>query len=175
MLAIMGPSGSGKEPVVRAIHDGGPHHEAPFVAINCGAIPELLAESELFGSDKGAFTGADRKRNGYFATVGCGTLFFDEIAELPLALQAKLLRVLQACYESWSRGSAAPEQRSICHSWLTGPYQELFGETFHQGRLRTLARMGFLREDDSSRGGHRRYYTIPDPDRVAAILKREFT
>src|SRR5437773_10760270 len=88
-----------------------------------------------------------------------------------LADDPELLRVLQACYESWSRGSAAPEQRSICHSWLTGPYQELFGETFHQGRLRTLARMGFLREDDSSRGGHRRYYTIPDPDRVAALVK----
>jgi restriction system protein len=90
----------------------------------------------------------------------------DDLADDP-----ELLRVLQACYESWSRGSAPPEQRSICHSWLTGPYQELFGETFHQGRLRTLARMGFLREDNSSRGGHRRYYTIPDPDRVAALVK----
>src|SRR5262249_36057198 len=69
----------------------------------------------------------------------------------------ELLRVLQVCYETGSRGAAPAEQRSICHSWLVGPFQELFGVSFHQGRLRTLAKMCFLKEDNSSRGGHRRY------------------
>src|SRR5262249_45820475 len=83
----------------------------------------------------------------------------------------ELLRVLQACYENWSRESVPPEQRAVCHSWVAGPYEKLFGSTFHQGRFRTLARMGFLKEDYTSRGGHRRYYTIPDPGRVAELVK----
>ena len=92
---VLGPSGSGKEPVAHAIHAWGPHPEAPFIAVNCSAIPETLVESELFGHERAAFTGADRRREGHFAAVGEGTLFLDEIGELPLGLQAKLLRVIE--------------------------------------------------------------------------------
>ena len=92
---VLGPTGAGKEVVVRAIHALGAHPDAPLLDLNCGAIPESLIESQLFGHEKGAFTGADRKVAGYFAAVGRGTLFLDEIAELPLAMQARLLRVLE--------------------------------------------------------------------------------
>ena len=92
---VTGPTGSGKERVVQAIHKLGPHPEAPLLDINCGAIPENLIESQLFGHERGAFTGADRRQDGSFTVVGDGTLFLDEIAELPMALQAKLLRVLE--------------------------------------------------------------------------------
>jgi DNA-binding NtrC family response regulator len=92
---VTGPTGSGKEPVVRAIHRLGPHPGEPLLDLNCGAIPEQLLESQLFGYEKGAFTGADRRQDGSFTAVGEGTLFLDEVAELPLPLQAKLLRVLE--------------------------------------------------------------------------------
>lgn len=92
---IQGPSGAGKELVARAIHALGPHASSPLLDLNCGALPENLIESQLFGHERGAFTGADRKSAGYFALAGDGTLFLDEIAELPLPLQAKLLRVLE--------------------------------------------------------------------------------
>jgi DNA-binding NtrC family response regulator len=94
-VLVRGPTGSGKELVVRAIHTLGGHPDAPLLDINCGAIPETLMESQLFGHEKGAFTGADRRHQGFFAAVGEGTLFLDEIAELPLTLQTKLLRVLE--------------------------------------------------------------------------------
>jgi len=87
-------------------------------------------------------------------------------------LDPEFLRVLQACYECWSRGTSPSEKRSICHSWITGLYETLFGGSFHQGRLRTLARRGLLREEDTSRGGHRRYYTMPDPARVAELVSK---
>ncbi|MDO9018263.1 MAG: sigma-54 dependent transcriptional regulator [Deltaproteobacteria bacterium] len=95
-VLVLGPTGSGKEVVTRAIHTLGPHPSAPLIDLNCGALPENLVESQLFGHEKGAFTGADRRVAGYFADVGKGTLFLDEIGELPLALQAKLLRVLES-------------------------------------------------------------------------------
>jgi DNA-binding NtrC family response regulator len=95
-VLVTGPTGSGKELVVGAIHALGAHPEEPLLDLNCGAIPEALIESQLFGHERGAFTGADRRQEGYFTAVRQGTLFLDEIAELPLSLQAKLLRVLEA-------------------------------------------------------------------------------
>ena len=92
---IQGPTGSGKELVARAIHALSPRRHKPLVSVNCSAFMESLAEAQLFGHEKGYFTGADKARVGFLAEVGSGTLFLDEIAELALPLQAKLLRVLE--------------------------------------------------------------------------------
>jgi two-component system response regulator PilR (NtrC family) len=92
---INGESGSGKELAARMIHLKGPRAEQPFVAVNCGAIPENLMESEFFGYKKGAFTGAEADRDGFFQAANNGTLFLDEVADLPLAMQVKLLRAIQ--------------------------------------------------------------------------------
>ncbi|MDH5545732.1 MAG: sigma-54 dependent transcriptional regulator [Gammaproteobacteria bacterium] len=93
---IMGESGTGKELIARAIHDASPRHNAPFVSINCAAIPENLAESELFGHSRGAFTGADKQFGGRILEAHGGTLFLDEIGELPMPVQSKLLRFLES-------------------------------------------------------------------------------
>ena len=94
-IVICGETGSGKEVVARAIHRGSRRNRGPLVAVDCGAMPETLVESALFGHERGAFTGADRRKDGYFQLAQGGTLFLDEIGNLPLAVQAKLLRVLQ--------------------------------------------------------------------------------
>ena len=94
-VLIQGPSGTGKEMVARAIHDQSRRNQAPFIAINCTAIPETLLESELFGYKKGAFTGADRDHAGYFERARGGTLFIDDIDDMPASMQVKLLRVIQ--------------------------------------------------------------------------------
>jgi len=94
-VVITGPSGTGKEVIARAIHNLSSRRDKPFVAINCSAIPASLMESEIFGHEKGAFTGADQRRLGCFELANGGTLFLDEVGELPVELQAKFLRVIE--------------------------------------------------------------------------------
>src|SRR6476659_898622 len=94
-VLVTGESGTGKELLARALHELGPNPRGPLVAVNCGALPRELAESELFGHERGAFTGAAARRAGWFEEASGGTLVLDEIGELPLDLQPKLLRVLE--------------------------------------------------------------------------------
>jgi two-component system, NtrC family, nitrogen regulation response regulator NtrX len=95
LVLIRGESGTGKELVARAVHQKSAHASKPFLAINCASVPETLLESTLFGHERGAFTGADRTRKGYFEEAGSGTLFLDEVGDMSPQLQARLLRVLQ--------------------------------------------------------------------------------
>ena len=125
---ISGESGSGKELAARLIHEQGARHDQPFVPVNCGAIPENLMESEFFGYKKGAFTGAEADRDGFFQVAHGGTLFLDEVADLPLAMQVKLLRAIQEkrVRKVGATGEDAVDVRMICatHQNLTALVEE---------------------------------------------------
>jgi DNA-binding NtrC family response regulator len=111
-ILIEGESGTGKELLARAIHNASPRANGPFIAVNCGAIPSELVEAELFGHEKGAFTGASQKRDGHFLKADGGTLFLDEIGELPLKAQVKILRVIQES-EVVPVGSSKPKKLDV--------------------------------------------------------------
>jgi sigma-54 specific flagellar transcriptional regulator A len=133
-VLITGESGTGKERIARLLHEGSPRSKNPFVPVNCGAIPEGLIESELFGHEKGAFTGAINGRSGRFEMAEGGTIFFDEIGELPLSLQVKLLRVLQEkVYERV--GGAKPKTANV----------RILAATHRN--LEEMSRSGSFRED----------------------------
>lgn len=133
-VLVLGESGTGKELVARALHNLSPRVRAPMISVNCAAIPETLIESELFGHEKGAFTGATASRAGLVEAADGGTLFLDEIGELPLEAQARLLRVLQEG-EIRRVGSVQPQKVNV----------RLIAATHRD--LKTLARAGHFRED----------------------------
>ncbi|QTP56957.1 two-component system response regulator GlrR [Billgrantia sulfidoxydans] len=131
-VLITGPSGSGKELLARAIHDASPRANKPFVAINCGALPEQLLESELFGHAKGAFTGAVSDHKGLFQAAEGGTLFLDEIGDMPLPLQVKLLRALQ---ERQIRPLGSTQSIPVNVRILSATHRDL-SQAMHQGEFR---------------------------------------
>ena len=121
---ISGESGTGKELVARLIHDSGPRSDGPFAPVNCGAIPAELMESEFFGHRKGSFTGAVHDKVGLVQSANTGTLFLDEIADLPLAMQVKLLRVIQ---EQTVRPVGASREESVDVRILSATHKDLSG------------------------------------------------
>ena len=131
-VLVCGESGTGKELVARAIHEVSPRGELPFVAVNCGAIPENLLEAEFFGYRKGAFTGAHEDRVGFFQAAQGGTIFLDEIGDLPLAMQSKLLRVIQ---ERVVRPLGAVAEHAINVRILSATHKDL-GAEVQGGRFR---------------------------------------
>ncbi len=131
-VLVQGESGTGKELVARAIHDVSPRAGQPFIAVNCGAIPEHLLEAEFFGYRKGAFTGANEDRDGFFQAAHGGTLFLDEIGDLPLAMQSKLLRVIQ---ERSVRPIGAVTEAPINVRVLSATHKDVAGEV-QAGRFR---------------------------------------
>ncbi|MCO5101504.1 MAG: sigma-54 dependent transcriptional regulator [Burkholderiaceae bacterium] len=131
-VSISGESGSGKELAARLIHESGARAAQPFVAVNCGAIPESLMEAEFFGYRKGAFTGADQDRGGFFQAADSGTLFLDEVADLPLAMQVKLLRAIQ---EKRVRKVGATVEEAVDVRIVSATHQDL-AQCVAAGRFR---------------------------------------
>ena len=131
-VLVQGESGTGKELVARAIHDCSSRAEQPFIAVNCGAIPEQLLEAEFFGYRKGSFTGANEDREGFVQAAQGGTLFLDEIGDLPLAMQSKLLRVIQ---ERSVRPVGAVAETPINVRVVSATHKDLATEV-HEGRFR---------------------------------------
>jgi len=129
---ISGESGSGKELAARLIVQSGPRAEQPMIAVNCGAIPENLMESEFFGYKKGAFTGADKERDGFFQAANGGTLFLDEVADLPLVMQVKLLRAIQ---EKRVRKVGATSEEEVDVRLISATHNDL-AERVRQGQFR---------------------------------------
>jgi DNA-binding NtrC family response regulator len=162
-LHIHGESGTGKEGVARAFHENGPRGAGPFVAVNCAAIPQSIAERLLFGAKRGAYSGADADAPGYLQTADGGTIFLDEVVELDLAVQAKLLRALET-KEVLSLGAAKPKlvDIHICSA--------------SNRDLRALVAAGKLREDLYFRIG-RPEVTLPPlrqrPEEIPLLLHRE--
>jgi two-component system response regulator PilR (NtrC family) len=131
-VLVQGESGTGKELVARAIHEVSPRGTQPFIAVNCGAIPEQLLEAEFFGYRKGAFTGAAEDREGFFQAANGGTLFLDEIGDLPLSMQSKLLRAIQ---ERSVRPVGAVTEQSVNVRLLSATHKDL-GAEVQAGRFR---------------------------------------
>jgi transcriptional regulator with PAS, ATPase and Fis domain len=132
-VLVQGESGTGKELVARAIHDSGSRAQRRFVALNCAVIPAPLLESELFGYEKGAFTGADSRRIGYFEAADGGTIFLDEVSEMPLELQVKLLRVLQErCFQRLGGNEEIPTDVRIIASTNRDLAEEVRRGTFRK-------------------------------------------
>jgi len=129
---ISGESGSGKELAARLIVQSGVRHDQSFIAVNCGAIPENLMESEFFGYKKGAFTGADKERDGFFQAANGGTLFLDEVADLPLDMQVKLLRAIQ---EKRVRKIGGSSEQAVDVRIISATHRDL-GECVRQGKFR---------------------------------------
>jgi two-component system response regulator PilR (NtrC family) len=127
---VTGESGSGKELAARLIHDKGSRQAAPFVPVNCGAIPENLMESEFFGYKKGAFTGAAADRDGFFQAANTGTLFLDEVADLPLPMQVKLLRAIQ---EKKVRKVGSTTEENVDVRIISATHRNLVDEVKHGG------------------------------------------
>jgi two-component system response regulator PilR (NtrC family) len=165
-VLIQGESGTGKELVARAIHEVSPRAAAPFVAVNCGAIPDTLLEAEFFGYRKGAFTGAIADRDGFFQAAQGGTLFLDEIGDLPLPMQSKLLRVIQ---ERAVRPIGSVQETPLNVRIVSATHREL-GAEVQAGRFRQdlFYRLNVIRIDVPPL----RERIVDLPDLCSAVLAR---
>ncbi len=158
-VIITGETGTGKELVARAIYGNSLRNPQPFVAVDCGAIPENLVESELFGHEKGAFTGADNQKPGKFETASGGTIFLDEVGNLPAGSQAKLLRVLQD-HQLYRVGGLTPIQVDV--RFITATNRD----------LKDLIAEGLFREDLYYRLSEFTIYSFPDNDFECVIGRK---